>query len=168
MVSVRNINTVFVFNRESEEIKFITTGLFVRQHDPDFIDGNTFSVFDNNNIAPESANPQSRIVIVSATDNKTAKVFFEGTPETPFFTNIGGKHQWLPNGNLLITSFSDGRGFEINPEGKIVWEYFNYVDRGMVGVVTEVQHLPLKYERIFRDRGSVTYGQTSPNDGEDN
>ena len=150
MVSARNINTVFVFNKDSEEIKFMAAGLFVRQHDPDFIDGNTFSVFDNNNIAPESAGPQSRILTVSAIDNKTTEVFFEGTSETPFFTNIGGKHQWLPNGNLLITSFSDGRGFEVNREGEIVWEYYNYVDSGMVGVVSEVQHLPLEYESIFR------------------
>jgi hypothetical protein len=41
LVSLRNVNTVFVFNRRSREIKFICTGWFVRQHDPDFVDGNT-------------------------------------------------------------------------------------------------------------------------------
>ena len=47
LVSLRNVSTVFVFNRNDEKIKFIRTGPFVRQHDPDFLDGNRISVFDN-------------------------------------------------------------------------------------------------------------------------
>lgn len=148
LVSLRDISTVFVFNRYSEKIKSIYTGQFVRQHDPDFIDGNSFSVFDNNNIAPEEDGPQSRIVIVSAA-NKTSEVFFEGTPETPFYTYMGGKHQWLPNGNLLITEFIWGRAFEVNKRGEIVWEYINYVDDGVVGLLTEVQRLPSDYRKFY-------------------
>ena len=147
LVSLRNINTVFVFNRHSRRIKFISTGWFVRQHDPDFIDGNRFSVFDNNNIAPEAYGQQSRIVIVSARD-KTSEVFFEGNLKAPFYTDIMGKHQWLPNGNLLITEARQGRAFEINRRGEVVWEYVNYVDRGVVGLVGEVQRLPLGYRRL--------------------
>ena len=150
LVSLRNINTVFVFDAETEEIKFISSGQFVRQHDPDFIDGNTFSVFDNNNNnAAKPGNRQSRIAIVSAEDDMI-KVYFKGTAEQPFFTNVMGKHQWLPNGNLLITESKSGRGFEINQQGEIVWQYINYVDRGIVGVVSEAQRLPLEYTQLFR------------------
>ena len=146
MVSLRNINTVFVFNVESEEIKFISTGKFVRQHDPDFIDGDTISVFDNNNASePER---KSKITIVSAKDN-SQKVFFEGSKDNSFFTRVMGKHQWQPNGNLLITESISGRGFEIDPQGNVVWEYVNYIDRGIVGVVGEVQRLPLEYTELF-------------------
>ena len=150
LVSLRNINTVFVFNVETEEIKFISIGQFVRQHDPDFIDGNTFSVFDNNNnSAPKGELRQSRISIVSAKDN-TTKVYFEGTSEKPFFTNVMGKNQWLPNGNLLITESMSGRGFEIDRQGEVVWQYINYVKRGIVGVVGETQRLPPEYTQLFR------------------
>ncbi len=151
MVSLRNINTVFVFNAETEEIKFISIGQFVRQHDPDFIDGNTFSVFDNNNNNASKAKRQSRIAIVSATD-KTVKTYFEGTLDRPFFTNVMGKNQWLPNGNLLITEAMPGRGFEIDPQGNIVWEYFNYVDEGIVGVIGKLQRLPSEYTQIFQGK----------------
>ena len=150
LVSLRNINTVFVFNVETEKIKFISIGQFVRQHDPDFIDGNTFSVFDNNNnSAPQGDLRQSRITIVSAQDN-TNKVYFEGTSEKPFFTNVMGKHQWLPNGNLLITETMSGKGFEIDRQGEVVWQYINYVDKGIVGIVEEVQRLPPDYTELFR------------------
>ncbi len=150
IVSLRNINTVFVFNRDSEEIKFITTGEFVRQHDPEFIDGNRFSVYDNNFIKtfPDDFEFQSRILIFSPPDN-TVEVFFEGSRGTPFYSAILGKHQWFPNGNLLITDSCTGRAFEINQEKEIVWEYTNYVDDGYIRVITEVQRLPLQYKAIF-------------------
>jgi hypothetical protein len=150
LVSLRNINTVFVFNRRSRKIKFICTGWFVRQHDPDFIDGNRFSVFDNNNIAPEDYGHQSRIIIVSARTG-ASQTYFEGSRSSPFYTDIMGKHQWLPNGNLLITESRQGRAFEINRRGKVVWEYVNYVDQGIVGLVDEVQRLPSDYARFFRN-----------------
>ena len=150
LVSLRNISTVFVFNRDTREIKFIATGWFVRQHDPDFIDGNTFSVFDNNEIAPVANGHQSRIVIVSAREN-TSEVFFEGNLKAPFYTDIMGRHQWLPNGNLLITESTAGRAFEINRQGEVVWEHIAYVGNKVVGLVDDVQRLPLEYGRLFGD-----------------
>ena len=145
MISLRNINTVLVFNAKTEKIKFISTGQFVRHHDPDFIDGNTFSVFDNNNAS--QAKRRSKIVMVSA-DNQHL-VFFAGSEKQPFYTRVMGKHQWLDNGNLLITESMSGRGFEIDRQGEVVWEYVNYVDEGIVGVVGEVQRLPTEYTQLF-------------------
>ena len=150
LVSLRNINTVFTFNRHTRKITFICTGTFVWQHDPDFIDGNRFSVFDNNKTALSGQKPQSRIMIVSAPDHKT-DLYYQGSKAAPFYTDIMGKHQWLPNGNLLITEARNGRAFEINPEGKIVWDYRNIVDQGVVGLVEEVQRVPLDLARFFND-----------------
>jgi len=143
LVSLRNVNTVFVFNRDTRRIKFSCTGWFVAQHDPDFVDGNTFSVFDNNHV-PNQHPARSRIVMVSARE-RTTEVFFEGSPSMPFHTSIMGKHQWLPNGNLLVTESCRGRAFELTPEKKIAWEYHNYVDERTVGVVEQVERLPSGY-----------------------
>src|SRR4030042_3622001 len=140
LVSLRNINTVFVYNIKDDKIKFISTGRFVRQHDPDFIDGNTFSVFDNNNISFETENSRSRILIVSAPEEKIA-AYFEGNPKNHFYTEIFGQHQWLPNGNLLITESVWGRAFEINQEKEIVWEYTNFIDKGIISIVSDVHRL---------------------------
>lgn len=149
MVSLRNINTVFVFNTNGDKIKAVIIGEFINQHDPDFVDGNTISVFDNNsNDAINPDNLKSRIWLISVKDN-TSKIFFEGSLEKPFYTRIMGKSQWLPNGNLLITESVSGRGFEINQQGEIVWQYVNYVDQGVVGNVTEVQRLPIEYTKLF-------------------
>ena len=101
-------------------------------------------------------------MIVSARD-KTSVVFFEGDSKTPFYTSVMGKHQWLPNGNLLITESKQGRAFEISQQGEVVWEYVNYVDRGVVGLVEQVQRLPLGYSRLFGNRGSSESQGHRPN-----
>ncbi|NET42141.1 arylsulfotransferase family protein [Okeania sp. SIO2B3] len=151
MLSVRHINTVFVFNTDTEKIKTLITGKFIHQHDPDFVDGNTISVFDNNVVNDlNQDNFASRIWLISLKDN-TSKIFFEGSLDKPFYTQIMGKSQWLPNGNLLITESRSGRGFEINQQGDIVWQYINYVDqeKGIVANISEVTRLPIEYTKLF-------------------
>jgi hypothetical protein len=147
MVSLRNINTVLIFRESDHKITHISVGQSVRQHDPDFIDGNTISIFDNNNITPKEYG-QSRILIKSFADDRSY-TYYIGDEENPFFTSVLGKHQWLPNGNLLITESMKGRAFEIDKNGNIVWEFINLVGNGYVGVVEEAHRLPTKYSRDF-------------------
>ena len=106
MVSLRNINAIMVFNPDTLRIKYLSIGEVVHQHDPDFVDGEQISVLDNNNVAPESQGPQSRIVVLSATHDDM-QVIYSGSAEQPFYTAIMGKHQWLPNGNMLITESTE-------------------------------------------------------------
>ena len=148
MISLRNINTVLVFDPDTLKIVYINTGGFVRQHDPDFLDGNRISVFDNNLAASDEANPSSRIVIVDARDN-TREIYYQGTLEKPFYTAVMGKHQWLPNGHLLITDSHSGRAFEINSNKEIVWEYYNFIDEDVVAVVEEVQRIPESFREAY-------------------
>lgn len=147
MVSLRNINAILVMTQQGR-VKYSSIGKYVRQHDPDFLDGNTFSVFDNNNITGV-VNPSSRIVLEHAPSGET-KVVFEGTEQMPFFTDIMGKNQWLPNGNLLITESRGGRAFEVTPDGEMVWDYYNIVGEDSLGAVDEVERLPERFNAVFR------------------
>ncbi len=149
MVSLRNIHTILVFDQNTGKIKYLKTGNFVGQHDPDFIDGNTISVFDNNVAAGQNAERRSRIVILSPL-NDSREIYFQGNEKQDFYTNIMGKHQWMPNGNLLLTESTGGRAFEIDPNGEIVWQYVNLIgDQGWVGMLDEAQRLPLTFDRAF-------------------
>jgi len=172
MISLRNISAIIIFSEKDRKVKYVDMGGYVRQHDPDFIDGNTISIFDNHNtsnipdfttkrrsisdnkhIASTSENNihKSRIVIKSFAD-KRSFVYYEGNKKHPFYTSMMGKHQWLPNGNLLITETLKGRAFEIDPKGNIVWEYFNIVKKGYIGIISEAQRLPVQYTKAFFDK----------------
>lgn len=160
MVSLRNINTLFVFNPNNRQITYLSIGEFVRQHDPDFIDGNTISIFDNNNLAPADSGVQSKIIIQSLPDDEPY-IYYTGSEEHPFFTDIMGKHEWLPNGNMIITESRNGRAFEIDSEGTIVWEYINILDNGFVGIVEELHRLSAEFDRPFFEQKSQQCDHTA-------
>ena len=149
MVSLRNINTVLVFNKQTKKIRYLSTGKFVRQHDPDFIDGNTISIYDNNHIAPASFGHSSRIIVISALDDKLT-TYMSGSEEIPFYSHKMGKHQWLANGNMLILETMNGRVFEITPDKKIVWEYNNIIAQtDLAGIMEGSVRLEKQFDESF-------------------
>jgi hypothetical protein len=143
LISMRNINTILVINKNDLLIKYISTGSTSMQHDPDFVDANTISVFDNRTIFGESKVTMMAVVLDSV---------YEINLDDTFFCPYQGKHQWLENGNLLITETENGcRAFEVDSSGSIVWQFTNYVGKGVVGHLTEVQRIPLEYARFYTD-----------------
>lgn len=148
LLSLRNLNAIFVLDQASLRIKYENIGSVLRQHDPDFVDGNTISVLDNHNLSAawdesrgDQAGLSSRIVSIDArTDEVT--VVYQGTGEQPFFTDIMGKHQWIGNGNLLVTESRAGRVFELTPSGEVAWEYFNVAGEKILGLIDDAQRLP--------------------------
>ena len=154
MISLHNVNTIMVFDPDELRITYTSTGQVLRQHDPDFIDGNTISVFDNNNLLPDQRNQSSRIVTISALGGQAA-IRFAGTDQQPFFTDIMGKHQVLANGNVLVTESRRGRAFEIDAQNTVVWEYINRVTDGVIGVISEAQRLAPHYDKAFFERAAA-------------
>ncbi|RLU00927.1 arylsulfotransferase family protein [Ketobacter sp.] len=152
MISLRNTNTVLVFDRHWQ-LKYSLSNEFVRQHDPDFLDGNRISVFDNHNTSrrEDGDHPASRILVKDVSTNLTT-IPYQGTKQQLFFTNIMGKHQWLDNGNLLISESRLGRALEVDRNGEIVWEMYNVVEPGWLGIMEEVERLPPEMNGDFFGR----------------
>jgi hypothetical protein len=152
MVSLRNTNTVFVYDPKTLKIRYLTAGKFVRQHDPDFVDGNTISVFDNYHVAHKDFGHKSKILLISAIDGSVTS-YLKGENELEFYSNIMGKHQWLDNGNLLVLESRNGRVFEVTPQKQRVWQYSNLiVNTSMVGVLEGAERLPAQFDRAFFDQ----------------
>lgn len=155
LVSMRNINTVFAFDPKTREIVWLRTGEFLRQHDPDFLSDGSVSLFDNNNQGEMGGDTQSRIITFDFAEIVWT-VAYEGTADAPFFTDIMGKHQWLENGNLLITESRSARAFEVNPAGEIVWEYLNGFGNGKGGLLMQVDRYDSSLSEPFRRLESCT------------
>ena len=150
MVSLRNINTILVFDPETLKIKFISSGRFLRKHDPDFLPGDRISVFDNRNLQP-SPNPESltsRIVEIDARDG-SAKVVLQGEGDHRFFSSIMGVHQRLANGNILVNSSDEGRVIEFAPDGTIMWHFENRIPEKKNGRVYMATLLPEHMDSAF-------------------
>jgi len=148
LVSLRNINAIFVFNPETLRIKFLSIGRYVRQHDPDFLSGDRISVFDNRNLKLSMGTDTqgSRIIEVDAI-NSTEEVVLFG--EGLFFTSIMGVHQRLANGNILVNSSGEGHVIEFAPDGTIVWRYRNKASDTKNGRVYNAMLLPEHMDAAF-------------------
>ena len=124
----------------------------INQHDPDFIDSNRISIFDNNPIGNYRSKQQSRILLADARTSEAPTVLYAGTESNskPFYTDRMGKHQWLENDHILITDSAGGRGIEVDQNGTIVWEYLNLINGNKLGSVWQIDRLPEWSEDIFQ------------------
>lgn len=120
LVSVRNLDLIAVLDLEAGAVAWSWgRGELSRQHQPSALaDGNVL-VFDNG-----TSRSRSRIVEVDPASGRIVWTYGD-TPASRFFCGaMGGVHR-LPNGNTLITDSSAGRAFEVNPQGDVVWDFFN-------------------------------------------
>jgi hypothetical protein len=159
MVSLRNINALLVFDPESLKIKFLSVGRTLRQHDPDFLPGDRISVFDNRNLSP-STGPEPLSIRILEIDaiNGSIKVALQGPGDSRFFTTITGVHERLANGNILLTSNSDGRVMEFAPDGTIVWRYDNRLSDGRNARIHMAMLLPEYMNARFFEQGRNSCG----------
>jgi hypothetical protein len=132
LVSLRNLNMVFVFDPNSQLIKWYQVGPWLRQHDPQFTHDGKISVFDNHtDNADGRVFGGSRIVKVDP-NTREVQVVYAGNRQSPFYTDIEGEHAYLVNGNLLISESMAGRIFEVDHSSRIVWEFVNRYDEARV------------------------------------
>ena len=155
IISPRNTNTVMVIDPRTMTVKHRVTGRFVRQHDPDFTSGNSYIVFDNNNRYQEKTHHgarRSRVVEVTVDDTGHVVGFeemFRGPEAEDFFTRIMGAQQLLDNGNGLIVSSFEGRVLELDPEGRLVWEFRNVIGDNLRGAIMDAERLPARFTSDF-------------------
>jgi hypothetical protein len=157
LASLRDLHLLFVFSPITNKIKWMRTGPWLNQHDPDILPDGTISIFDNRRLRGRGEGEPlggmsrlfdgSRILSIDPASDAIRTVY-EGTADNPFYTNVMGKHQDLDNGNLLIAQSEGGRVFEIADNGEIVWEYINRYDEDNVAVIQQADRYPLEYARL--------------------
>jgi hypothetical protein len=125
VVSLKHVHAVYVMDQDGK-IKWIDSGNFLYQHDPDFAADGSITVFDNRSdgTLDGSVLGGSRIVSVYP-DTGVVNVVYPVRDQQSFYTSTGGKHQLLANGNRLITEAIAGRLFEVDSTGELVWEWIH-------------------------------------------
>lgn len=140
LVSLREPSLVMVVDGKTETIKWMRAGPWFGQHDPRFLPNGRISLFDNRDVlnadhARRGLPPRASRILSLDPAAGDVEVLFEGTLARPFFTDAIGKHQYQPNGNVLITESWGGRALEVTPDDRIVWEFVNRFDEGRVALV---------------------------------
>lgn len=139
LISMREINLVAVVDPDSGRMKWWRHGPWFKQHDPDFQSDGTITVYDN-----ATGTGKSRILRIRPGEDEVETIF-AGSDAVPFYSWRRGKHQYLPDGNILLTEAEGGRVLEITPEGEMVWERHMVWDDEHNLVATEARWVPADF-----------------------
>jgi hypothetical protein len=149
LISMRYLSAIAVMD-QSGRIKWYAEGIFNNQHDPDFAEDGRIYVFDNRVDGSHAGRylGGSAIAAIDPSNDAVTQVYPVDASQT-FHTEGGGKHQRLENGNRLVTEARAGRVFEIDPGGRIVWEWVQQPnDAEMVPEVLEGTRYNIPREQI--------------------
>lgn len=137
LISARSLNLVFVMDPIAHTIKWWSVGASRRQHDPDWQNDGSISIFDN-----RMDRGPMRIVSVKPGQQKN-KIIYDGDKDGAY-SRIRGKHQILDNGNVLVTVTQQGRVIEVTPDNRVVFEFINDFNqqRNEVLLVSEARFIP--------------------------
>lgn len=127
VASARNIDSVFIIGRRSGRVLYEMPDLTLGQHHarllPEKYPGRgNIIVFDNGlSFSPFEKEPRPNSRVLEFDIEKQAIVWKYEHPK--FFSPIVGAQQRFASGNTFITEGYFGRLFEVNYDGKIVWDY---------------------------------------------
>lgn len=142
LTSMNALGVMAVWDLEQGAFVWARLGPVEGQHDPRILENGHLLFFDNRRSSPESA------VLELALSPAGEEVVWEyrGTPGTPFSSRMCGAAQRLSNGNTVITESDGGRAFEVDAQGRIVWEFYNPERAGeddrYIATISELTRLP--------------------------
>ena len=153
VISLRAQNLVLVIDSDYWRVKWYRIGPWLRQHDPEFHPGGTITVFNNNaylfelheNFRSNPATPRVSNIIEVHPANGQIHVAYGGRKNQEFLTVIRGKHHATPEGGFLIVEHEAGRAFEVDAQGRTVWEYINRYDADQVLEINDARLYPSSY-----------------------
>ena len=131
LMSMRQLDTILIVDRETHEITWSYTGTFrggmSGQHESEMIEkglpgaGNIL-VFDNGASPCKDLAHAGRSLVIEI-DPPAEEVVWSYEDGHRFYSPFTSNCQRLANGNTLILEAACRRLFEVTPEGEIVWEY---------------------------------------------
>jgi hypothetical protein len=118
LVSFRELNLLFVMRPATREVLWFRQGLTSRQHDGEWNDRGTVTVFDN-----RMHYDSSRITELSINAHQ-ATTLLDGA-NYAMFSAGQGNHSVLPDESVLVVSTHQGRVLHVDSDGSTRFELFN-------------------------------------------
>lgn len=150
LVSMRHLNRIILIDKDDGSVSWESPeGMFTYQHDATLLSNGHILGFDNG-LFREQRRPFHWSRVIEA-DPETNKIVWEwnggdtGIEKAGFAASIMSGAQRLKNGNTLITHSLVGRLLEVDPKGKIVWDFVS-------PWATSLQTGPFRNTAIFKAR----------------
>ncbi len=144
LVSFREIDTIAIIDLDREEVLWALSGQWKLQHQPTLLRNGRMLVFDN-----QGHEGASKVVEIDPLSQELHWLYAGEDLPDAFSSRTCGSNQRLANGNTLVTESDTGRAFEVTPDKKVVWEFYNPArageERELVATLFELVRLPSDY-----------------------
>lgn len=117
LISLRTLSMVAVLGQDGT-VKWARFGPWLKQHDPDFHPDGTITIYNN-----AFRRDHSEILAIDPATGEISP--YLNRQDFPFKSEFRGKHEHLPNGNMLLTIPEQGQIFELTRDGDVVLEINN-------------------------------------------
>ena len=126
LINIFHGSMVFILDQDSKRILWHAVaneieGSLEGQHSASMLPDGNILIFDNG-----VNRGSSRILMI---DPLTLKIKWQYTNKN-FFSESEGFVQALPNGDFLVTESKKGHAFELTPDKRIVWDYYDTTTNG--------------------------------------
>ncbi len=120
IVTMRHQDAIAIIHWKKKELLWAWgQGELMGPHDAQVLDSGNILVFDNG-----LGRDWSRVLEIDPQSLETVWEY-RGSPRESFYSASRGACQRLESGHTLITDSAKGRILEVDPAGRIVWEFFN-------------------------------------------
>lgn len=120
LISIRELDLVAVLDLERLTLGWEWgPGELQRQHHPSLLPNGNVLIYDNG-----ASRGWTRIAEVEPATGEVVWQYTAAPPEA-FFSETRGSVQWLPGDRFLVADSNSGRAFEIDRQGRVLWEFFN-------------------------------------------
>ena len=117
LVSLREIDTLAVLDPAARQVLWARRGPWRGQHEPSPLPDGRLLLFDNLG----GGEGLSRVLAVAPESGATESLW--PPAGVTFFSRQAGSVARLANGDLLIVESERGAAFEVDPGGRVVWEF---------------------------------------------
>jgi len=132
LVSLRNLNTTAILDSASARIKWLTSGLTVRQHAPRYLGDNDILIFDNLGGPQDKGGSRLARIDLASPEASTLFPVAATPPEVNFLSGVAGHIDLdAERSRALVSLIMQGRVLEIDLRtGAVLWEYDHVQDVG--------------------------------------
>jgi hypothetical protein len=141
MVCLHQVDLVMILDQDDLSVTWTWgAGELDWPHMPTMLDNGNILVFDNG-----SHRDYSRVLEIEPPSGRIVWSY-EADPPQSFYTRFRGCNQRLSNGNTLICESERGHVFEVTPDRRIVWEYWNpIVEQGRRRMISRFTRHPAEF-----------------------
>ena len=128
LLSLRHRSMIMIYRPSTKKVIWYKMGPWLNQHDPDFYDKNSISIFGNDVISShhnrmmQSApyiDKSNVIYLYDFKNDRVIKAMDKAMKNSKFNTVTGGRHQWIDD-KLLFVEYSNTGIYSIYYKGELI------------------------------------------------